>query len=316
MKRWASMAAIVPLVGVLGLGVGGLGLAGAAAKPRVAPPGSSPGYWLMTGYGSTYAYNAPYLGLQLLETYQSPCENNGGYGPYPGPSCVGIAATPDGQGYWVGESDYYIQSNQVIRSISARPVGETGTCAQQVYGPDDRVVAPGVGVAAGSNGAWMTATDGGVFALCGATYYGSMGGHPLNQPIVGIAATPDGKGYWLVASDGGIFAFGDAAYYGSMGGHPLNQPIVGMAATPDGKGYWLVASDGGIFAFGDATFSGSEGGAHLSAPMVGIAANPDGSGYWTVAADGGVFAFGDAPFLGSAAGQVLDAPIVGITSKG
>ena len=27
----------------------------------------------------------------------------------------------------------------------------------------------------------------------------------LNQPVVGMAATPDGKGYWLVASDGGVF---------------------------------------------------------------------------------------------------------------
>jgi len=80
---------------------------------------------------------------------------------------------------------------------------------------------------------------------------------PLNRPVVGMAATPDGKGYWLVASDGGIFAFGDAAFYGSTGSLTLNRPVVGMAATPDGKGYWLVASDGGIFAFGDATFSGS-----------------------------------------------------------
>ena len=32
----------------------------------------------------------------------------------------------------------------------------------------------------------------------------------LNQPIVGMAATPDGGGYWLVASDGGIFSFGNA----------------------------------------------------------------------------------------------------------
>jgi len=41
-----------------------------------------------------------------------------------------------------------------------------------------------------------------------------MGGQHLNQPIVGMAATPDGKGYWEVASDGGIFAFGDAGFYG------------------------------------------------------------------------------------------------------
>ena len=45
-----------------------------------------------------------------------------------------------------------------------------------------------------------------------------MGGRRLNEPIVGMATTPDGKGYWLVASDGGIFSFGDAQFYGSMGG--------------------------------------------------------------------------------------------------
>ena len=86
-----------------------------------------------------------------------------------------------------------------------------------------------------------------------------MGGTPLNKPVVGMAATPDGLGYWLVASDGGIFNFGDAAFYGSAGGLPLNQPVVGMAATTDGAGYWLVASDGGIFNYGDAGFGGSDG---------------------------------------------------------
>ena len=74
----------------------------------------------------------------------------------------------------------------------------------------------------------------------------------LNQPVVGIAATPSGRGYWLVASDGGIFTFGDARFHGSTGAIHLNSPIVGMASTPSGHGYWLVASDGGIFTFGDA----------------------------------------------------------------
>src|SRR5947208_1606896 len=101
---------------------------------------------------------------------------------------------------------------------------------------------------------------------------------PLNAPVVGMPATPDGKGYWLVASDGGIFAYGDARFFGSMGGQHLNQPVVGMAATPDGGGYWLVAADGGIFSFGDARFFGSMGGQHLAYPVVGMAATPDGSG--------------------------------------
>jgi hypothetical protein len=61
-----------------------------------------------------------------------------------------------------------------------------------------------------------------------------MGGIPLDQPVVGIAPTPDGNGYWEVASDGGIFAFGDAKFYGSMGGIPLDQPVVGIAPTGGG----------------------------------------------------------------------------------
>ncbi len=85
----------------------------------------------------------------------------------------------------------------------------------------------------------------GVFTFGDAGFYGSMGGSHLNQPVVGMAATPDGKGYWLVAPDGGIFTFGDAGFYGSEGSVRLNAPITGMAATSTGLGYWLVAADGG-----------------------------------------------------------------------
>ena len=109
-------------------------------------------------------------------------------------------------------------------------------------------------------------------------YDGSMGGHPLNQPVVGMAANPSGGGYWLVASDGGVFSFGDAGFDGSTGGMQLNEPIVGMAATPGGGGYWLVAADGGVFSFGDAPFEGSDGGVARSAPAVAIAGRQ--GGYW------------------------------------
>ena len=45
-----------------------------------------------------------------------------------------------------------------------------------------------------------------------------------NEPIVGMAATPDGGGYWLVASDGGIFCFGDAGFFGSPAASPSTSP--------------------------------------------------------------------------------------------
>ena len=118
---------------------------------------------------------------------------------------------------------------------------------------------------------WEVAADGGIFTFGHAHFFGSMGGKPLNAPVVGMAATPTGGGYWEVAADGGIFTFGSAGFYGSMGGKPLDAPVVGMAAAPTGKGYWEVAADGNVFAFGSAQNLGGEGGRVLAAPVVGIA---------------------------------------------
>ena len=161
----------------------------------------------------------------------------------------------------------------------------------------------------------FVASDGGIFSYGpGAPFLGSMGGTPLNKPVVGMAVMPGGDGYYLVASDGGIFSFGSAQFYGSTGSMQLNKPIVGMAVTPDGAGYWLVASDGGIFSYGDAQFYGSTGSIHLNKPIVGMAATPDGRGYYLVASDGGIFNYGDAAFQGSAGSLVLNKPVVGMAA--
>jgi hypothetical protein len=157
-------------------------------------------------------------------------------------------------------------------------------------------IASTLGAENGENSGYrFVASDGGVFSYGSADpFLGSLGSTHLNEPIVGMAATPKGEGYYLVAADGGVFTFGSAQFYGSTGGGQLNRQIVGMAVTPDSNGYWLVASDGGIFSFGDGTFHGSAGGTHLNKPIVGMAATPDGGGYWLVASDGGIFSYGDA----------------------
>ena len=212
---------------------------------------------------------------------------------------VGMAASSDGQGYWLARSDG-----------SVTPHGTALDYGSMASAP---LAAPIIHIVATSDGHgyWLVGADGGIFAFGDARFYGSMGGAHLNAPVVDMAPTPDDGGYWLVGADGGVFAFGDARYFGSMGGHALDQPIVGMAADQATGGYWLVAADGGIFAF-DAPFLGSTGGMFLNQPVEGMAATPNGRGYWFVASDGGIFSFGNAAFHGSTGGLALAAPVMGM----
>ncbi len=216
------------------------------------------------------------------------------------PTAVGIAATPDGRGYWAA----YADGN--VRAIGSAPnYGSVPVALAQ----------PIVGIAStpGGGGYWLVGADGGIFSFGNAQFYGSTGAIRLNNPVVGIAATPTGRGYWTVASDGGVFSFGDAPFVGSTGNIRLNQAVVGIAGMPNGRGYWLAASDGGIFSFGDARFLGSTGNIRINQAVVGITATHSGNGYWLAAADGGIFSFGDAAFFGAAA---LGSPATAITNPG
>jgi hypothetical protein len=224
-----------------------------------------------------------------------------------------VALTPSAGTYTFNVHQTYSSGEVVDWVDTSSPPGcvtgtnEPGTaCANPA---PTRVVGPDAG-----KGLWLVASDGGVFALGDARFYGSTGALKLNKPIVGMAPTPMGKGYWLVASDGGVFSYGDAVFYGSTGALKLDKPIVGMAATPSGNGYWLVASDGGIFSYGDAELFGSTRDVTLAKPIVGMAPTPSGLGYWLVASDGGIFSYGDAVFYGSAGAMKLNKPIAGMNA--
>lgn len=224
------------------------------------------GYWILGSAESTiYAFGAATNLGQPANTFRDL-----NLAEYQIPEGSGIASTPSGDGYWVAES-----SGQVFAYGNATSYGDASSPILVAITEAAPSVYPGLiaGMAAtpDGHGYWLVGGDGGVFAYGDAQFYGSMGGKPLNAPIVGIAAAPDGKGYWLVASDGGIFAFGDAMFSGSMGRTHLNAPMTGIAANPDGGGYWTVASDGGVFAFGGAPFEGSMGGQRLSSPVLGMA---------------------------------------------
>jgi len=214
-----------------------------------------------------------------------------------------------GQGQWGG------RVNSLVLAGSSGTVSVTGPQFTDDLSLKSDYFTLGLAPSGGLSGYLLAASDGGVFAFGSATYQGSMGGHPLNRPIVGMAA-PDGAGYWLVASDGGMFSFGDAHFYGSTGAMTLNKPVVGMAATPDGAGYWLVASDGGIFSFGNAHFYGSAAGARVVAGSVSIVPTASGLGYMVVSGLGAVTSFGDAPQFGDLTTALSGYPggIVGATA--
>ena len=75
-------------------------------------------------------------------------------------------------------------------------------------------------------------------------FYGSTGGIHLNQPIVGMAATPRRQGLLAGRLRRGHLHLRRRRLRRLRRWHPLNQPIVGMAPTPRRRGYWLVAADG------------------------------------------------------------------------
>ena len=188
---------------------------------------------------------------------------------------------------------------------------QTGASAlQQDHAAEQATSSHCTGYCPYAEGYWLVGTDGGIFSFGAAAFHGSMGGIPLQRPVVGIVPTPSGNGYWLVASDGGVFAFGDAGYFGSIPGlgiHPagsglpnsLNEPIVGIVSSYDGQGYFMVSSDGGVFAFGDASFAGSCPGIG-GCSGAGVAVVPSlyppsanaPSGYWLTTTTGHVYGFG------------------------
>jgi hypothetical protein len=296
--------------------------------------GSSAGDGASTSTGRYEFSAAPCSGHRLATasfnvTSATPATNGSDY--------VGIAATVDGQGYWLVQAD-----GSVSAFGDAHSYGSLSSSAAST----SKIV--GIARTYDDHGYWLVASDGHVFPLGDAHTYGSA---PVDQasqgPVTSMAVTPDGRGYWLLTSAGHLYSFGDAhsegspspadAPYAAIGTRPaggyvvtaandaaaylfpgdlpelgggsgtaLAASLVGVAVTPSGNGTWQAGLDGGVVTTGQTTssygpFYGSVPGENeqLKAPVTGIAGNPDGHGYWLVSADGTVFTFGDAHFFGS-----------------
>jgi hypothetical protein len=106
-----------------------------------------------------------------------------------------MAATPDGQGYWLVDS-----AGTVYQFGDAAPASPVSP-AHRIAGI---VAAPG-------GGYWLYTRAGNVYTRGGARFYGAptaTGFH--GSAIVGLVGSTDGHGYWLADAAGAVLHYGDA----------------------------------------------------------------------------------------------------------
>lgn len=240
-------------------------LAPGATAVAIVGHDSGHGYWVLASDGDIIARGVAHDFGQVAPTELTE----------PGERVSTLSTTGTGTGMWV-----FTTAGRVLSFGTAPAAGELANTdvvlALDLDGPVIDSVASPTGL-----GAYMVASDGGIFTVGDAVFIESVRGALTalhgppglpDQPVVGIVADPDGHGYWNVAADGGVFAFG-SDFVGSLpeivAFEDLDAPINGM--VPYGDGYLMSAADGGLFAFSDLPFAGSAHGL-ADTPVVAIAA--------------------------------------------
>ncbi len=168
----------------------------------LAPTPSGDGYWIFSDAGRVLTFgDAAHHGDLLALSLNGPI--------------IDAVPTVTGDGYWMLGTD-----GGVFALGDATFHGSTG---------DMVLNEPAVGLVPDPDGEgyWFVASDGGVFAF-DADFLGSMGGTPLNAPVVGMISY--GDGYAMVATDGGAFVFSTEPFLGSLGSTPLDAPVTALTA--------------------------------------------------------------------------------------
>jgi hypothetical protein len=137
-------------------------LNGPIVGSAVTPSGN--GYWMVGSDGGIFSFgDAAFSGSTGNLTLNRPV--------------VGIAPDPDGAGYWLVASD---------GGIFAFDAAFRGS-VPQALAPGAVLNQPVIGALAYGNGYLMVARDGGIFSFSDLPFLGSLGGTPLDTPVVGVA---------------------------------------------------------------------------------------------------------------------------------
>lgn len=256
--------------GAVGAGGGAPNLGSLPTSMRLAQPiigmaatSDGKGYWLASADGGVFTFgDAKFYGSV---NHTAP-HGSRAIARATG-TVAGIAAAPDGHGYWLATAQGAVYSFGDARYFGGAGPRQLG---RSRGGHAERIV--GIFAAPGGEGYWLVTADGGVYSFGGARFRGSAAGR--GRDVVGFAPTDDGRGYWLVTAKGDLLPYGDARVVGSPEGAAskfVGAGFVGIAAQRDGIGYWLASSRGTAFGYGAARHSSAR---DLARGTVAIAADP------------------------------------------
>lgn len=210
------------------------------------------GYWVLHADGSLHAHGSALF-------YGSP--KSEGIGATGGADAAGgywaaVLPTPTNLGYWCVSVDGRIRAYG-----DAIAVGLPTTIPGFTY--DSNSYIAGGGQCLHAPGFLAASTDGTVYALGGATYYGNWTQTSLSateDTLVCVQPTMAGDGYWLMTGQGRVQAKGAAVDFGEQ-----SSPQAGdwdksydqFLPTPSDDGYWMLKVFGPIVGYGDAQNFGS-----------------------------------------------------------
>ncbi len=162
------------------------------------------GYWLLGADGGVFAFGrADFHGsipglLIATTTVEERHELSESLAIGDETIAVDIFPTPGGGGYWI-----LMANGEVIEFGDAHPISR----------PPVELSAPASRLAVSSSGgAWIVAVDGGVFAVDGAPFHGSIPASPDIEAaeIVAIMSERNASGYTLVDATGLTYDFGES----------------------------------------------------------------------------------------------------------
>lgn len=203
------------------------------------------GYWLLGADGGVFAFGGADFHGSIPGLLTSPTTVEAEHALAASLSsgdeiiAVDLVPTPDGGGYWILMANGAVIEFGDAVPISRPPVELAASASRLAVAP--------------SGGAWIVAIDGGVFAVDGAPFHGSIPASPGIEAteIVAIIASRDATGYTLIDASGMSYDFGASSTTANHGtSQRCESGAVADAVQLANGGHRVLTTTGHIRTYG------------------------------------------------------------------